>query len=34
MTRHELREAVEALATGKPLPADPKASMGCSIKWV
>lgn len=33
VTRHELKEAVHALAAGKPLPAKQNQSMGCSIKW-
>ena len=33
VTRHELREALEALSAGRPAPADQKPSMGCSIKW-
>lgn len=31
--RHELRDAIEALAAGKPISPDQKPSMGCSIKW-
>ncbi len=34
VSRQDLREAVEALATGRPMPSDQKASLGCSIKWV
>jgi peroxiredoxin len=33
VTRHELLEAVRALATGKPIPSKQYPSMGCSIKW-
>ena len=33
VTRQELKEAIDCLAGGKPLPADQKPSMGCSIKW-
>lgn len=32
--RHELRSAIEALAAGKPLAAEQRPSMGCSIKWL
>ncbi|MDO8518733.1 MAG: thioredoxin family protein [Deltaproteobacteria bacterium] len=31
--RQELKEAIEALAGGKPIPTDQKPCMGCSIKW-
>ncbi|MEK9144258.1 MAG: hypothetical protein AAB339_01460, partial [Elusimicrobiota bacterium] len=31
--RQELKEAIEALAAGKPVPGDQRPSMGCSIKW-
>ena len=31
--RHELREAIENLAAGRPISKDQKHSMGCSIKW-
>jgi hypothetical protein len=31
--RRELREAVDALASGKPAPAVQNPSIGCSIKW-
>jgi peroxiredoxin len=34
VTHHELRDAIEALATGRPVPADQKPSLGCSIKWL
>jgi len=34
VTRHELRDAIEALASGQPIATDPRPSMGCSIKWV
>ncbi len=34
VTRQELREAVLALAEGRPIPTDQKPAMGCSIKWV
>ncbi|GAB4318383.1 MAG: thioredoxin family protein [Candidatus Sumerlaeia bacterium] len=33
VTRHELREAIEALAAGRPIEARQMPSMGCSIKW-
>jgi peroxiredoxin len=33
VTRRELADAVEALAGGKPVPAEQPPSMGCSIKW-
>jgi peroxiredoxin len=33
VTRQDLRDAMEALATGKAVNADMKPSMGCSIKW-
>jgi peroxiredoxin len=29
----DLRAAIEALLTGKPIPADQKPSSGCGIKW-
>ena len=32
-TRHEMREAVEALLAGEAIPVEPTASRGCSIKW-
>ena len=31
--REELKEAITALAEGKPVSKDQKPSMGCSIKW-
>ena len=34
VTRQELREAVLALAEGRPIAADQRPAMGCSIKWV
>lgn len=33
VTREELKEAINNLAAGKPIPKDQKPSMGCSIKW-
>ncbi len=34
VTRHELRDAVMALADGRPIDADQRPALGCSIKWV
>lgn len=31
--RQELKEALDAVLAGRPLVGEPKASMGCSIKW-
>lgn len=33
VTREELKEALNNLATGQPIARDQKPSMGCSIKW-
>jgi peroxiredoxin len=33
VTGAELRAAVEAVLTGRPVPADQKPSIGCGIKW-
>ncbi len=33
VTRHELKEALQALLAGKAPSADQKPSIGCSIKW-
>jgi len=33
VTRHELRDAVDALAVGVPVRSDQCPSLGCSIKW-
>lgn len=33
ITRQDLREAIEALLAGRPVPAEQKPSRGCSIKW-
>ena len=33
VTRHELKDAIEATALGKKLSLEPRPSMGCSIKW-
>ncbi len=33
VTKEELKEALNNLATGQPLSPDQKPSMGCSIKW-
>jgi peroxiredoxin len=33
VTRRELADALEALLTGRPVPAPQRPSMGCSIKW-
>lgn len=34
VTRQELRDAVLALAEGRPIAADQRPAMGCSIKWM
>lgn len=33
VTRRELREAIQALLEGQPVPGEQRASMGCNIKW-
>lgn len=33
VTGNELRAAADAVLAGRPVPADQKASIGCSIKW-
>lgn len=33
VNRQELKEAIESLASGKPVSSDQYPSMGCSIKW-
>lgn len=33
VTGKDLREAIEAVLAGKPLPANQKPSVGCNIKW-
>lgn len=33
VTKHELREVLDALLEGKEIPFESKPSMGCSIKW-
>ncbi|HJW34096.1 MAG TPA: thioredoxin family protein [Holophagaceae bacterium] len=33
VTRQELKEALDAVLAGRPVAGEPKASMGCSIKW-
>ena len=33
VTGHDLRAAIDAVLTGKPVDSNQKASMGCSIKW-
>lgn len=33
VTRHELKEAIENLAAGRPIATEQHPSMGCSIKW-
>jgi peroxiredoxin len=33
VTRHELREAIEAVLAGRPVPSTQHPSLGCSIKW-
>lgn len=33
VTRHDLRDAIEATLKGAPLGFEPVAAMGCSIKW-
>lgn len=33
VTGKDLRQALDALLDGRPLPADQKASLGCNIKW-
>ena len=32
-TRHEMREAIDALLTGEEIPVEESPSRGCSIKW-
>ena len=32
-TGEDLRQALDAVVTGKPVPADQKPSIGCNIKW-
>lgn len=34
VTGHDLIEAMEALLSGKSIPADQKPSLGCNIKWM
>jgi peroxiredoxin len=34
VTRHELREAIDALVAGRPVPTDQHPALGCSIKWL
>ncbi len=34
VTRQELRDAVRALAQGRPVPGEQRPALGCSIKWV
>lgn len=33
ITRHDLKDAIEAILTGQPVSDDQVSSMGCSIKW-
>ncbi len=33
ITRHDLRDAIEAILTGQPVSDDQVSSMGCTIKW-
>ncbi len=33
ITRHDLKDAIEAILTGQPVSDDQISSMGCSIKW-
>lgn len=33
VTRRDLRDAIEAVLTGRPVPAEQFASLGCNIKW-
>ena len=33
LTGHELRAAIDAVLTGKPVASNQRASIGCSIKW-
>ena len=33
VTSHDLRVAIDSVLAGRPLPFEPVASMGCSIKW-
>jgi peroxiredoxin len=33
ITRHDLKDAIEAILTGQPVNDDQVSSMGCSIKW-
>lgn len=34
VTRHELADAIDALAAGRPVATDQRPALGCSIKWV
>ena len=34
VTKEELKEAIDNLASEKPIHSDQKPSMGCSIKWI
>ncbi|MBX2968995.1 MAG: thioredoxin family protein [Cyclobacteriaceae bacterium] len=33
VTGHDLRQALDSLVSGKPVPEQQKASIGCNIKW-
>ena len=33
VTGKDLRDAIDALLAGKPVPSAQKASLGCNIKW-
>ena len=33
ITRHDLKDAIEAIVAGQPVNEDQVPSMGCSIKW-
>ena len=33
ITRHDLKDAIEAILAGQPVNSDQVSSMGCSIKW-
>lgn len=33
VTGHDLRQAIDAVLAGRPVPGDQKPSLGCNIKW-